>query len=171
MPWLKCLWAWLMCSGQEGTILANSQPILLITFILFVLVENFLPSNSFHTFGHNVFKALKPFIKLMVRSAWTIWLFRFMGFRAKSGTEWTGYPLDCYDYWSTCGAETISLQFHVSICLPRIGLFPRHIRHTHRHHLHPLLELLRDYVRINHHHHHHPYHHHHHHHTHRHHVQ
>ena len=74
----------------------------------------------------------------------------------------------CYDYWSTCGAETISLQFHVSICLPRIGLFPRHIRHTHRHHLHPLLELLRDYVRINHHHHHHPYHHHHHHHTHRH---
>ena len=80
----------------------------------------------------------------------------------------SGYPLDCDDYWSTCGAETISLQFHVSICLPRIGLFPRHIRHTHRHHLHPLLELLRDYVRINHHHHHHPYHHHHHHHTHRH---
>ena len=47
----------------------------------------------------------------MVLSAWTIWLFRFMGFRAKSGTEWTGYSLDCYDYWSNCGAENDSFSF------------------------------------------------------------
>ena len=71
-----------------------------------------------------------------------------MGFRAKSGTEWIGYPLDCYDYWSNCGAENDSLQFHVTLRLPRLGLLPRHIRHTHRHRLHPVLELLRDYVCI-----------------------
>ena len=34
-----------------------------------------------------------------------------MGFRAKSGTEWTGYSLDCYDYWSNCGAENDSFSF------------------------------------------------------------
>ena len=23
--------------------------------------------------------------------------------------EWSGYPLDCYDYWSTCGANNNNL--------------------------------------------------------------
>ena len=46
------------------------------------------------------------------------------------------------------------LQFHVTLRLPCLGLVPGHIRHTHRHRLHPLLELLRDYVRIDHNHHH-----------------
>ena len=29
------------------------------------------------------------------------------GFEAKcwSGLDWSGYPLECYDYWSTCGAK------------------------------------------------------------------
>ena len=22
--------------------------------------------------------------------------------------EWSGYPIDCYDYWSTCGAKSIA---------------------------------------------------------------
>ena len=51
-------------------------------------------------------------------------------------------------FWSTCGAANDSLQFHVTLRLPRLGVVPRHIRHTHCHRLHPLLELFRDYVCI-----------------------
>ena len=41
-----------------------------------------------------------------------------LGAKCLSGLDWTGYPLDCYDYQSTCGAKKNLFQVFAIFAVP-----------------------------------------------------
>ena len=54
----------------------------------------------------------------IVRTPWekAVWLYAASEQKVGWVMEWNGHPLDCYDYWSTCGANSAvlitALVFH-----------------------------------------------------------